>query len=321
MTRYARTTCITEMLIAQPGHDGYSAKKHKYYKSMCIDLHLHSLFSDGTSSPAELVRIAKESGLRAIALTDHDTVEGIDEFLAQDKTSNLELFSGLEISATHRGISMHILGFGIDHHNRELLKWLSLLQEGRESRNQKIIEKLREMGHSIQPGELDLLSQFGQTGRPHIARLLKNKGIVQSTRDAFSLYLRKGGPAFIERFAYSAAETIDMIHRAGGIAVLAHPGILEQQTSGLSLLIAELVERGLDGIEAFYPNHTPAVEKKMCAFAQKYHLVLTGGSDYHGSHRSYSSMAGSGNGFCPPDTLLDPLRQRIQIRLASITNN
>lgn len=281
---------------------------------MCLDLHLHSLYSDGTSTPSELVQLAVDSGLSGIALTDHDTVEGIEEFLTHGKEHEIEVFSGLEISATHRDLSMHILGFGIDHHNSELLDWLYKLQEGRANRNKQIIEKLRKMGHDIQPYELESLSPCGQTGRPHIAKLLLNKGIVQSTRDAFNLYLRKGGPAFAERFAYSASESIDMIHRAGGIAVLAHPGILEQQTNALSLVMAELVERGIDGIEAYYPSHTPTLEKKLFSFAQKYQLVLTGGSDYHGKHRKFSSMAGSENGFCPPSTILDPFMKRLQHR-------
>jgi len=278
---------------------------------MCIDLHTHSLYSDGSASPAELVKMAFDRGLRGLALTDHDTVEGIDEFLAQRKINGIELIPGLEVSATHREFSLHILGYGIDHTDPELLKWLRPLQEGRLKRNEKIINKLRKMGHDIHIKELQSISRCGQTGRPHIARLLQIKGIVQSAGDAFALYLRKGGPAFAERFSYSAAESIRSIHRAGGIAVLAHPGILAQQTNALSLLVAELVERGLDGIEAYYPKHTPALEKSIRSLTRKYQLVLSGGSDYHGQHRTFSSMAGNSTGFCPPDSLLAPLLERM----------
>ena len=279
---------------------------------MCVDLHTHSFYSDGTASPAELVQMALDSGLRSIALTDHDTVEGIDEFLASGNNQELELFSGLEISSTHREFSLHILGYGIDHKNKDLVKWLIPLQEGRIKRNKEIISKLQKMGHNIQLDELDSISHCGQTGRPHIARLLKIKGIVQSNKDAFSLYLRKGGPAFADRFAYSATESINIIHKAGGIAVLAHPGILEKHTKALPLLITELVERGLDGIEAYYPSHAPTMEKKIRSFARKYQLVLTGGSDYHGNNRTFSTMAGNGKAFCPPDTILEPIRERLQ---------
>ena len=285
---------------------------HKYYNTMCVDLHTHSFYSDGTSSPAELVQMAIDAGLRSISLTDHDTVEGIEEFLACGENEELELFPGLEISATHRDFSLHILGYGIDHRNENLVKWLIRLQEGRVERNEQIISKLQKMGLDIQLGELDTISHCGQTGRPHIARLLRNKGIVQSNKDAFSLYLRKGGPAWADRFAYSAAESIDMIHKAGGLAVLAHPGILEKHTKALPLIIAELVERGIDGIETYYPSHSPAIEKKLRSFAKKYQLVLTGGSDYHGSNRTFSIMAGNGRSFCPPDTILEPIRERLQ---------
>lgn len=279
---------------------------------MCVDLHTHSLYSDGTASPTELVQMAVHSGLRGIALTDHDTIEGIDEFLAHGREHKLELIPGLEISATHRDFSVHILGYGIDHRNRDLAQWLIRLQEGRASRNKQIISKLQNMGHDIQYDELDAISPCGQTGRPHIARLLQNKGIVQSTKDAFVHYLRNGGPAWADRFSYSTAESIDIIHRAGGLAVLAHPGMLQQHTQALSLVIAELVERGLDGIEAYYPTHSPKMEKSLRSFARKYQLVLTGGSDYHGNHRTFSTMAGAGSGFCPPDVILESLKGRLQ---------
>ncbi|MCL7489263.1 MAG: PHP domain-containing protein [Desulfobulbaceae bacterium] len=260
------------------------------------------------------MRTALDSGLRAIALTDHDTVEGIDEFLACGRESNLEVITGLEISATHREFSLHILGYGVNHTDPGLAEWLNQLQEGRTSRNKQIISKLRNMGHNIQLEELQSLSQHGQTGRPHIAQLLKNRGIVPSVNDAFSLYLRKGGPAWADRFAYTAVESIDMIHRAGGLAVLAHPGMLAQQTRAFPLVLAELVERGLDGIEAYYPAHSPAMEKSLRSFARKYQLVVTGGSDYHGKHRSFSTMAGKDKGFCPPETLLEPFRERLRTR-------
>lgn len=279
---------------------------------MCVDLHLHSHYSDGTSSPYELVQLALKSGLQGIALTDHDTVEGIEEFIDHGREYKLEVISGLEISASHREFFIHILGYGINHRSTELISWLARLQEGRENRNKQIINKLQKMGHDIHLGELKSLSPHGQTGRPHIARLLRNKGIVQAENDAFSLYLRKGGPAFVDRFSYTAAESIDMIHRAGGLAVLAHPGILEQQTPALSLVISELVERGLDGIEAYYPTHSPTLEKKLGAFARKYQLVLTGGSDYHGNRRTFSTLAGKANGFCPPTALLEQLKSRLQ---------
>lgn len=279
---------------------------------MCVDLHTHSFYSDGTASPADLVQMAIVSKLRGIALTDHDTVEGIKEFLAHGHAHELELIPGLEISVTHRDLSLHVLGYGINHENMDLINWLLPLQQGRADRNEQIIKKLRKMGHDIRLEELEAISPCGQAGRPHIAQLMKNKGIVQSTSDAFTLYLRKGCSAWTARFSYSADESIDMIHRAGGVAVLAHPGILKQHTPALSLVIAELAERGLDGLEAYYPSHSPMLEKTLRKLARKYQLVLTGGSDYHGNHRTFSTMAGTGAGFCPPDVILESLRKRLQ---------
>lgn len=279
---------------------------------MCIDLHCHSIFSDGTASPAELVAMAAKNNLQCLALTDHDTVEGIDDFLACRDGHAIELLAGLEISAMHRQISLHILGYGIDHTDKGLCQWLALVQQGRSERNAKIIGKLRGMGHDIGNDELDAISRCGQTGRPHIAQLLQDKGIVKTREDAFILYLRKGRPAWAERYACSAADSIEIIHRAGGIAVLAHPGLLENQTRALPLIIAELAERGLDGIEAYYPGHTSAAENKLLSLARKYKLVVTGGSDYHGNNRSFSTLAGGDGSFCPPDTLIQPIRDRLE---------
>lgn len=277
---------------------------------MCVDLHLHSTYSDGTLSPSDLVERAVKYGLRCIALTDHDTVEGINELRDQGRKNNMPVLSGLEVSATHREYSLHILGYGIDHANEELLRFLNELQRGRTERNEKIISGLQRLGLNVHLDELQAVSRHGQTGRPHIAALLLNKGIVGSLNQAFNLYLRKGAPAWAGRLSFSAAESISIIHRAGGIAVLAHPGHLDPEMKFLPLLIAELVERGLDGIEVYYPSHSAPVRKRLLRLAKKYTLVATGGSDYHGENRTYASMAGSGSGFCPPDTILTALEEK-----------
>lgn len=278
---------------------------------MCIDFHLHSIYSDGTASPAELVGQACRNRLQAIALTDHDTLEGIGELLAQGLRQDLTVIPGLEISALHREYSLHILGYGIDHTNAELQEWLTRLQNGRIERNTRIIERLQELGLDVSLAELQSISCCGQAGRPHIARLLNRKGIVSSMNEAFTRYLRKGGLAWENRFAYSAAESIDIIHRSGGVAVFAHPGQLDQEFKILPRLIPELVERGLDGLEVYYPSQSGGIQKRLRRLAGKYKLVVTGGSDYHGTNRTYSPMAGSGNGFCPPDFILPALLDRI----------
>lgn len=278
---------------------------------MCIDLHLHSHYSDGTLSPARLVEMASSSALSCIALTDHDTVEGINEFLEEAQKLNIKALSGLEISSKHRNHSIHILGYGLDHKNSELEKWLMPLQEDRNSRNKKIITKLQGLGLDIQTEDLKTISNCGQTGRPHIARLLLQKGIVASTGDAFIHYLRKGAPAWVHRFTYSASQSIAMIHKAGGLAILAHPGQITPSPDSLPLFIGELVELGLDGIEIYYPGYSSKVRKKLRKVAARHNLVITGGSDYHGDNKSYTRMASQINGFCPPDTLLEALYEKI----------
>ena len=273
---------------------------------MCVDLHIHSIYSDGTAYPADLVQMAVQAGLKAISLTDHDTVDGIGEILACAE-NRLTVVPGLEISAQHRKHSMHILGYGIDHQNRNLRNWLFSLQEGRIERNREILHKLQKLGLEVTDEELQKISQTGQTGRPHIARLLVRKRVVKTTEDAFRLYLRKGAPAWASRLAYSAAESIQVIHESGGIAVLAHPGLIQTAGTTMPLLIAELVERGLDGLEVYYPGHSDKTRKDLLRLAKKYTLVVTGGSDYHGNVKKYAKMADTKNGFCPPDEILDQL--------------
>jgi len=229
----------------------------------------------------------------------------------------MHVLSGLEVSATHREYSLHILGYGFDHANSDLRQWLNELQRGRAERNEKIIAGLQRLGLDVHLDELQAVSRHGQTGRPHIAALLLNKGIVGSFNQAFNQYLRKGAPAWARRMSFTAAESINMIHQAGGIAALAHPGQLDPELKFLPLLIAELVERGLDGIEVYYPTHSASMRKRLLQIAKKYKIVVTGGSDYHGENRTYSAMAGSGSGFCPPDSILTALEEKFGMMMLS----
>ncbi|HHO47530.1 MAG TPA: PHP domain-containing protein [Desulfobacteraceae bacterium] len=277
---------------------------------MCVDLHLHSNFSDGSLSPSDLVERAVQNGLRCIALTDHDTVEGIGELFDHGRAKNMHVLSGVEISATHGDRSLHILGYGIDHTHTELHQFLQVLQRGRTERNAKIIAGLQRLGFDVDLDQLQAISRRGQTGRPHIAALLLNKGIVGSKNEAFKQYLRKGAPAWAGRTSFTAAESIDIIHRAGGIAVLAHPGQLDPELRFLPQLVAQLVGQGLDGIEAYYPTHPPSMRKRLLALAKKYTILATGGSDYHGDNGNYASMARGKGGFCPPDSILAALEEK-----------
>lgn len=278
---------------------------------MCIDLHTHSIYSDGSSTPAELVELALHHGLQGLALTDHDTVEGVVELMRLGEEAGIAVISGVEISTTLRQHTMHMLGYGIDPTDPVLLAWLKPLQEGRERRNVAILQKLRDLGIDITAEEVEQISCCGQTGRPHIARSLVEKGVVENFEAAFRQFLGRNKPAWERRFSYSAAESIAMIHRCGGVAVLAHPVQLDPEMRLQPVLIRELVLRGLDGIELYYPTHTRKAQKKLRAIATEHKLLVTGGSDFHGQTRPTHRLAARANGFCPPCSLLDALRTRI----------
>ncbi len=279
---------------------------------MCVDLHTHSIYSDGTATPEELVLQAAQLNLRGLAITDHDTMEGYGEALEAGNCAGLRIVAGLEISCLHGPLSLHMLGYGVDPKNVTLNQKLKQLQDGREKRNRRILEKLADLGIKISPGELQENSQCGQTGRPHIARLLVAKRIVPGMDQAFRRYLGKGKPAYVERFCFKAAEAIDFIHGAGGVAVLAHPGILSQDMRLQARLIHELVERKLDGLEVFHPAHSKKIQKKLLQLARQYTLITTGGSDYHGGNHGDKGLAGDKRNICPPDSIMDDLLQCIE---------
>uniref|UniRef100_UPI004057AD46 PHP domain-containing protein n=1 Tax=Candidatus Electrothrix sp. TaxID=2170559 RepID=UPI004057AD46 len=278
---------------------------------MCVELHTHSVFSDGTATPTELVQMASDRKLQGFSLTDHDTVEGVQEALCHGQKVGVPVITGVEVSTIHRQYSLHILGYGIDTENEALLQWLARLQQGRIERNRKILQKLTAMGIALSEQELEQVSRRGQTGRPHIARLLQEKGYVTNTRQAFSLYLGRNKPAWCSRSPCSATEAIATLQQAGGLAVLAHPGIIDKEMRAQPLLIQELVERGLDGLEVFYPSHSKKIKKRLQTLASKYNLLCTGGSDYHGDHQR-RLFAGEAGSICPSDSIMVELFKRLQ---------
>ncbi|MCW5206744.1 PHP domain-containing protein [Desulfobulbus sp. F5] len=279
---------------------------------MCVDLHTHSVYSDGTATPAQLISMAVAGGLTGFALTDHDTVEGVQEAVVLGEEQGIAVISGLELSARHGEGCIHILGYGVDVENLQLAEGLAQLQEGRTERNLKILAKLNGLGIAITSEETERLSGCGQTGRPHIARLLLAKGYVQTLNQAFTLYLGRNKAAWCDRFAYSAAETIAIIHEAGGVAVLAHPGIIDPELKAQPQLIRELAERHLDGVEIYYPGHNFKMIQLFSGLAKQHRLLVTGGSDYHGDSR-IKGLAGKATGFFPPDSIMEQIRDRLRV--------
>ncbi|MGC8722703.1 MAG: PHP domain-containing protein [Acidobacteriota bacterium] len=251
-----------------------------------IDLHVHSTCSDGTFTPAELVREAKAAGLTHMALTDHDTVEGVAQARSEAHRQGIAFLSGLEISAEYQPGTMHILGYGVDETSPPLLERLTAVQRWRGERNPKIVEMLGHLGVALTLPEVEAVSGGGLVGRPHFAKVLVDKGYVATRQEAFDRYLAKGRPAYVDKARLSPEESIALIRAAGGVAVLAHPLQLQAaDEKALDAIVQALVEAGLQGLECHYRNHTPEDTRRFLALAKRYGLLVTGGSDFHGTNR------------------------------------
>lgn len=250
-----------------------------------IDLHCHSTFSDGTMTPSELVEIAGKENLGGLSLTDHDTIDGIPELLTAAQEIGLPAISGVELSANHGDIPIHILGYGFTLENTSLKNSLSYLQQTRKRRNKKIISNLHNLGIDTTYSEMQTMAGQGVVGRPHFAQLLINHGKVLSIQEAFNKYLGKDKPAYAAREKLPVQEAIGMIHKAKGLAVLAHPGCIALDRNKTMELLKSFLDMGLDGIEAYYPVHSSGFRKQLISFCMEEDLVVTGGSDYHGDIR------------------------------------
>ncbi len=279
---------------------------------MSIDLHIHSSFSDGSMTPEELVFLAKRKGLLAISITDHDNVDNVEPLLAAGKKHNLKVVPGLELSVIHKEVSLHLLAYLFDYKNHLLLDLLDRIQTARKSRNSKIIARLKNHGIDIEKEIKDLSVDGKMLGRPHIAKILLEKKIVNSIDEAFKQYLIPGGLAYVKRSACPAAEAIRIVHEVRGLAVLAHPLTLKTPCDDRDKFIDELVACGLDGIETYYPTHSQKLSRKFERYAEKNGLICTGGSDYHGTFKVGSYLAGGKNVFVP-EQLLDRLYERHDI--------
>ena len=246
-----------------------------------VDLHTHSHYSDGTYSPAALVGLAAQLGLAALALTDHDTVAGLGQ--AEDESSRLGLrfVPGIELTAVHRADERHVLGYWIDAGHEELLALLADMARDRRRRIHHIVEKLHQHAVDLSPEAILSTDHHGVLGRMHVAEALVNEGLTSSIQDGFDRYLHDGGPAYVEKYALPVAETCALIHRAGGVAVLAHPGYEPNHQE-----IADFVQAGLDGLEAAYPGYQPSLTEHYRELACGLNLVATGGSDFHGERKS-----------------------------------
>jgi len=276
-----------------------------------IDLHTHSTASDGTLSPAGLAAEAAAAGLAAVALTDHDTVQGLPEFLSAAAAGGPELVPGVEISTERPGGGpMHLLGLWVDHHEKGLQEGLAWMQRVRAQRNPKIAAKLKDMGLAVSMEEVAALAG-GQVGRPHFAQALVNKGLVANTAEAFNRFLKRGAPAYVEKQRLSPGQAIGLIRGAGGLPVLAHPALLDMNPAVLAELVQKLQGQGLMGLEAYYSQHDAPQERRLTGLATRLGLAVSGGSDFHGASKPDIRL-GTGLGTLRvPDSLLAGLKQKL----------
>lgn len=272
-----------------------------YNDDLGIDLHIHSTASDGSLTPASILDHARKLNLAAIAITDHDSIDGSKEALRIGIPPSLQFLTGVEISAAHPKFfpgpgSFHILGYGIRLDDPVLNQTLKQLQEARKNRNPRIVRRLNELGFPLSIEDVQKIGGKGQIGRPHIAYALMQKGYVASIGEAFTKLLGTAKPAYIDKERISCEDAIDMIRGAGGIAALAHPGLLEVADIGqMEALIQNLVDIGMHAIEVYYPQHTNEQTKLLAQLAKRYGLLLTGGTDFHGDLTPEIQM-GSGHG-------------------------
>lgn len=280
-----------------------------------VDLHTHTIASDGTATPAELVRAAKEAGIAILAVTDHDTTAGVAPACEAAQAVGITLIAGVELSAEGAPGKCHLLALGIDPDHDELNATLAALAAARRARNVKIIARLQALGVAITMDEVAAAAPPGANiGRPHFAQVLVAKGIVPDTQSAFNRYLADSAAAYVDRESLSPAEAIALTHRAGGVCLLAHPGLVrlaDHETE--EGRIRALTALGLDGVEAFYSGHTPAQEARFVRIAERLGLLTSGGSDFHGAHKPATPLGIVRDGTRLTADRVAPLLQRVGV--------
>jgi predicted metal-dependent phosphoesterase TrpH len=282
-----------------------------------IDLHVHSTASDGTLTPPEILEMAVQLGLKAVSITDHDTLCGSAAALANGIPQSLEFLSGIEISAASpdgypSASSVHVLGYGFDLYDASLNQLLTVLQSSRKNRNPQIIERLNTLGMDVSMEELAQVVGDAAAGRPHIAQLMVAKGLVDSFDNAFDRFLGKNKPAYVEKYRVPIEDAIECLKNAGGVAVLAHPYLNDWvDLDSFESFLRTLKRMGLDGIEAVYPEHPEAVTAHYCRLALKHNLLITGGTDFHGAITPGIQMGVGDGRFHVPFSLYENLMARL----------
>ena len=274
-----------------------------------IDLHLHTTYSDGSLPPAEVLGLARKAGVSALAITDHDIVDGIPEAIEAGAHLGIEVIPGIEISSRYGENELHMLGYFLDWKDSSLSSRLVQLRASRHRRNPRIIEKLNELGLDLTYEEVKALAGTESIGRPHIARVLMAKGYVRSAKEAFDRYLAEGAAAYVPRELPEPAEAIAWIRTARGIPVLAHPTWVKESAEGLFGLCDKLKAEGLGGIEVHYSTHKPQQTSQFLEIARRLDLLVTGGSDFHGLTKPDIEVGVGRGNLKVPEKLLEPLKK------------
>ena len=275
-----------------------------------IDLHAHTTASDGTFTPTQLIEHAIEKGLTAVAVTDHDTTDGLAEAARAAREKGIEFVPGIELSISYHSGRFHMLGYFVDWENPTLSGRLQQLKDNRIKRNNLMAAKMDELGIPITLEDIIAESGGGQVGRPHMAMAMVKKGIVSTVQEAFDKYLADGAMAHFPKDKITAEEGLDLIHAAGGLAVMAHPDSLKMDNATLLEDLKQLKQKGLDGIECYYNNHTPERSRELLAMAEAVGLIATGGSDFHGAAKPNVFLGVVVEGQPVPDSVLEALKAR-----------
>lgn len=272
-----------------------------------IDLHTHTTASDGTDTPSLLVQNALQANLSAIAITDHDTVSGVEEGLHAAKQTSLTVIPGIELSCQYKGKEIHMLGYFIDIYNENFLKKLEQLKQAREFRNEEMRKKLEDNGMPLTMEQIQGKNPNTVVTRAHFARALEEAGYIKTKEEAFQKYIGNGCPCYVLKPEFSATDAIRLIQEAGGVASLAHPLLYKLSYKELEVLLSHLKECGLVGVEVYHSSHNISNSAKLRELIRPYDLLPTGGSDYHGANKQNVHLGTGHGGLRVSHCLLDDL--------------
>lgn len=269
------------------------------------------MFSDGSMTPEELIAEAATLGLKGVALTDHDSVAGIPRFLEAAQAAGVPAIAGVEVSADIEVGTLHVLGYGVDYTNREFLEHLRWIREGRNSRNQEMLQKLNRLGLRLTIDDVQRHAGADVVARPHFAQALIAKGYVKDKREAFERYLAKGKPGYAERRRLNPEATMELLRMAGGLPVIAHPFTLKRTVKEMKPLLAHLKQFGLAGVEVYYSEHNRSWERSYLKLCKEFGLIATGGSDFHGTISPGIKMGKGIGTLNVPDEVWEALQQEL----------